>query len=90
MAKQKLTFRQRLRLTANERLSNLEERLDESVTEIVQDSGISGTDLLKVGAALQNKTHRNDCITKIANQMEDELEALYNKQQKLPGMDDNA
>jgi hypothetical protein len=71
MGKQKLTFRQRLRKDA-------EAKLDAMITTM-------GAAMQLASQPVHGKTLRHDLVTKLANEAEAALEAIYNNQMDLPG-----
>ena len=84
MAKQKLTFRQRMRKDAEAGLDDLVVRVQAFAIKAVKGTSVDPALLMQLaGQPKQGKTLRHDLITKLANDKEAELEKLYNDQQKL-------
>ena len=79
----KMTLRQRLRADADNKLVNLLERSREAVEKVLEGTPLMATDIMHLASSTQNKTLRNHMVSALANQAEDELERLYNNQQKL-------
>jgi hypothetical protein len=84
-----LTFRQRLRVGATSRLEIHRNELVDQAAKIAGKLGVKTQDLLKYAAGGQIKTTEAALVTAIANAQEAELEALYNKQMDLPGVDND-
>ena len=80
----KLTFRQRLRADAAQKLDGLCEQAQERVTELVAGTSLDPALLMQLASSPgHTKTLRENLITRLANDKEAELEALYNRQQDL-------
>lgn len=81
---QPMTLRQRLRADADKKLDNLVVQATEAVDKILEDTPLIAADLMHLASAKQNKTLRSHMVGVLANQAEQELEAIYNKQMGLP------
>jgi hypothetical protein len=86
-----LSFRQRLRQQAGEKLERLLDDISNAVDVAVGDqTNVNHTDLLRLMCGGQTKTLREDLVTQLANEKELELEAIYNKQMELIPEDSDA
>jgi hypothetical protein len=88
MGKQKLTFRQRLRKDAEAKLDAMITTMGAAGVRVVEehDSGIDPALLMQLASQpVHGKTLRHDLVTKLANEAEAALEAIYNNQMDLPG-----
>jgi hypothetical protein len=86
MTKKKLSFRQRLRDGAENKLDKMVSTMQAAATRVIEehDSNINEYLLMQLASQpIQGKTLRHDLVTKLANEAEQELEALYNDQHKL-------
>lgn len=83
--KKKLTFRQRLRLQSETKLADLKSKARDAIIQVLIDNNanLAADDLMRAMSTSQNKTLDEHLVTHLANQCEDELEALYNKQIEL-------
>lgn len=84
----KLSFRQRLRLQSAERLDVIAADVRAAVEDTLKSAGteINPYDVMRLLSGGQTKTLREQLITDLSNEVENELEALYNKQLGLlPG-----
>ena len=80
----KISFRQRLRNQCAERLDVMAEAVRITARDVVAPhSKISSLDVMRLLCAGQTKTLREDLITQLANETQDELEAIFNKQMNL-------
>jgi hypothetical protein len=89
MAKQKLSFRQRLRKHAEAQLISVRSEAINQLESVAKKHGIKTEDLAKLLSSGEHKTLRADLITLLANTREAEIERLYNSQMDLPGVDDD-
>jgi len=84
----KLSFRQRLRLQSAERLDVIAADVRAAVEDSLKSAKTSLPPdvVMQLCCGGQTKTLREQLITQLANEVENELEALYNKQLDLmPG-----
>ena len=81
----KMTFRQRLRATADERLSKMIVAVRGAGIAVCADSktNINPYDVMRLACGTQTKSLRYKVVGDLANEMEAELEKLYNKQMDL-------
>ena len=82
----KMTFRQRLRADAEDKLQQMESTVRLLATDALKSEGttINPFDVMRLASGTQTKSLRYRLIGELANEKEAELEALYNKQQDLP------
>lgn len=86
MAKQKLTFRQRLRADAEKKLHLMVLAMEGAAERVTEehDSNIDTALLMQLASQPNgSKTLRHDLVTQLANEKEAELERIYNDQAKL-------
>lgn len=85
------TLRQRLRSAADKRLLEIGKEAYSGVVRAIEnaDAHIDPKDLMRFMSGTQVSTLQEKLITELANEAEDALEALYNKQMELPGTDDD-
>ena len=86
----KPTLRQRLRAKAAQQLAELEERTKEAILLQRKGAVYSVEDMARLVAGGNTKTLREKLVTAMTNELESELEALFNRQENLPLGDDNA
>ena len=80
----KISFRQRLRNQSADRLDVMAEAVRIAVRDVVAPhSQINPHDVMRLLCTGQTKTLREDLITQLANETQDELEAIFNKQMNL-------
>ena len=81
----KVTFRQRLRADADERLTKMIVAMRGAGVVVCDDSktNINPYDVMRLACGRQNKSLRYQVVSDLANEMEAELEKLYNKQMNL-------
>jgi hypothetical protein len=87
----KLSFRQRLRAQSAERLEKIEATMRGAAIRVCEESDtkINPYHVMRLMTGGMTKTLREQLITELANETEDELEAIYNKQIGLDLGDDN-
>ena len=80
----KLTLRQRLRADAEKKLDGMVEQACERVAGVTEGTSVDFFRLMQLASQPQHsKTLKHDLVTALANDAEDELERIYNDQQKL-------
>ncbi|KPK74266.1 MAG: hypothetical protein AMJ84_00325 [Acidithiobacillales bacterium SM23_46] len=86
-----MTFRQRLRADCADRLEKICEAVRLNAINAVQasDSAINPYDVMRLITGGQTKTLRERLITELANEIEAELEQIYNRQIGLDLEDGN-
>jgi len=82
----KMTFRQRLRATAEERLSKMTNATAARCMDVCKESKteINPYDVMRLAAGKRNESLHYRLVSELANEMEAELERIYNNQQDLP------
>ena len=86
-----LTLRQKLRLDAEETLDTLNFKGLQYLERLIKDTGIrSPRTLARLIAGGQTGTLRGQCITEIANRKESQLLEMYNQQQELLPVSEDA
>jgi uncharacterized protein with PIN domain len=83
-AKKGLTFRQRLRVAAGEKLESLREQATVAVIQVTKDHAINALDLMRLATQSQNKSLHYRLVNELVKEKEAELEKIWNDQQKLP------
>lgn len=81
--KTKLTFRQRLRVEGEGDLVKIVATATAGIRQVADDNGLQVGELAKLCSPGEHKTLFEDMVTQLANNKEDALEALYNKQMDL-------
>lgn len=93
MAKKKaMTLRQRLRADADKRLDALERAMISAAVRVCEENDTELNPALLMQLASQpkhGKTLRHQLITDLANEAEAKLEAIYNNQLPLSGVDND-
>ena len=81
----KMTFRQRLRAEAEERLDNIRSLMTIAAMRACEEANtdINPHDVMRLVSGTQTKSLRTRLITELANEKEAELEKIYNNQQDL-------
>ena len=87
----KMTFRQRLRAQATEKLNELELAMLAAAHQVRADFNIELNvyNIMRLLCTGKNKSLRYRLVTELANEQEAELEALYNRQMNLLEEDSN-
>ena len=87
----KMTFRQRLRTDAEERLDAMIVAMADNARVVckARKTEINSYDVMQLLCASQTKSLRHRLITELANERMAELEAIYNRQQHLDLETDN-
>lgn len=82
----KMTFRQRLRVTAEERLEAMKIAMSRHGAIVCKESktDINPYDVMRLLAGGGTKSLHYRLVSELANEMETELEAIFNRQQDLP------
>lgn len=91
-AKIRPTFRQRLRIEAEERLDNMIVLMSTAGMRVCEeaDTGIDQHDLMRLTCNRQTKSLRSKLVSELANEKEAAIENLYNNQVPMPlGADDD-
>ena len=85
-----LTLRQRMRIDAEKRLDKLLAAVEKKVESAIaaENAQVPLRDIMRVLSSQESKTLRVKLVTQITDQMERELEQLYNQQLGLPIGDD--
>jgi len=86
----RLTLRQQMRVTAEQKLVDLSQKMYDLASTLCEEVSIDGTDLMHFYSASQTATLQNKLVTQLANQVEDEWVKKWNDQQDLPLGDDDA
>jgi len=88
----KMTFRQRVRATADERLSAMIVAVREADRQICKESKteINFYDVMKLACGGRTESLRNRLVTELANEHMAELEAIHNNQLNLDLGEDDA
>ena len=78
----KLSFRQRLRLQSAERLDKIASTMHGAGERACEESktNIDPLDVMRLLSNTQTKSLREQLITELSNEVEAELEAIYNRQ----------
>ena len=80
----KMTFRQRLRIAAGDKLDGLLEQIVERVDELVViHTEINKYDLMRLACGGRTAALRNRLITELADEAEAKMEEIYNRQISL-------
>lgn len=82
----KMTFRQRLREKAEKKLHLIVLAMEGAAERVTEEYGTNidaGLLMQLASQPTKGKTLRHDLVTRLANEMEAELEAIFNNQQKL-------
>ena len=82
-AKKEQTLRQKMRAAAEGRLNDLMRAMQGAAGEVVSDTTIDPVDLMGMCCKSQVGTLREKLVTRLANEAEDDLVALWNNQQDL-------
>lgn len=88
----RLTLRQRLRNDAEKRLDEILQMMRQAGARVTDEAGTEIQPSLLMQLASQpneGKTLRNSLVTQLANEAEAKLEAIYNRQIALPGVDND-
>ena len=86
----KMTFRQRLRTDAEERLDAIIKASYDAIDKVKGNHHIATMAIMRLCSGGQTKSLRHRLITSLADEQMAELEEIYNRQQQLPMGDENA
>jgi hypothetical protein len=86
-----ITFRQRLRAQSEERLDKMLSVMGTAAQRVCEETNteINPYDLMRLACNRQTKGLRYKLTSELSNEVENELEAIYNKQQALALGEDN-
>ena len=80
----KSTFRQSLRATAELRLEKLTKEVKQGAYNVCLYQGVNAVDVMRLICNSQTKSLRHRVLNELVNDMESELEKIWNDQQVVP------